>query len=141
VLFLVAGLAAPLASPGAEDKKAKEEPVPLKKVMEEMSSTLRQLRRQVKDPAKDEATLQAIAAMEQSVVKAKSTVPPSMEAMPQAKQAEALRAYRLRLVDVLTTTLAVEKAVLESRHGEAAGLVAKLELLRDECHKTLGIEE
>jgi hypothetical protein len=123
-------------SHGAEKKAST---ATLQETMEELASTFRKVRRQVKNPEQNEATLTQLAKMETLALKAKSMVPKQVTALPKEKQGDAQKAFRLKMIQLLTTFLQAEKAILEARNGDAYTLVKKMGVLSGECHTLMGV--
>ena len=136
VLLAALWVTAPVGKSQAADSKPKS---PIEPAMEQLASTFRKLRRQISKPEENESTLKLIAQMQTAAVKAKSLIPLKVSELAAEKQPEALKRYRVGLVDLLTNLLAAEKAILESRNGDAVNSLKKLDVIKNEGHKALGV--
>ena len=136
VLFCAAYL--PL-SPAVHGAAAKADTSSIQAQMQELAGGFRRLRRRVSKPEENEATIALLLKMQTAAFKAKSLLPKKVADLPKEKQAQAVRPYRLKMIELLTTMLAVEKAILESRNGDAYELTKKMNVIKEDCHKAMGV--
>jgi hypothetical protein len=94
-VILAAAIAVrPPAALAAED-------TPLAKQMEQIQDAQKKLRKTVKDPAQNAASLEALTAMQQATVASKALVPARAAKVPEADRAKFVAAYRKEMVAML----------------------------------------
>lgn len=134
-------------------------PATVEQSMKLMERSLKQLSKQVADPAKKEENLKLIGAMERGCLGAKGVdakiireretsggsgleiKPMPAPLAPGGKGPDTVDMYRRHLIGVMQKLLALEAAVLDNKADEAKAAIASLTKLRDEGHKALGVGE
>lgn len=132
VVMLVLGLA------GVARLHAFADEDPLYDAMEKMDDALKALRKQVSDPAQNDASLKLIDEMQAQTVIAKSHVPE--RAAGEADKKKFVTAYRLEMLKVMDELVKLERAVLEGKNDEALTIAKGLTKVKNEGHEKFQVE-
>lgn len=135
-LFVAMALA---PSPVAAEEAA--EASPLHKQMEILQEAVKQLRRQVKDPARNPQSLELVVQMQTSVILAKTYVPPLAQTLAEEKRPEFLMGYRKKMIELADALLELELALLDGKNAQAEELLKKSLELRFKGHQQYKGEE
>lgn len=107
----------------------------LAKAMKRMESSMRTLRRAVRDTEQRPSALQELEALQLAVLDARRLVPPLAETLPEGERGALLGAYRRALTVFLQRALELELAVLDGDVERAQKLWAELGELEDQGHE------
>jgi hypothetical protein len=105
-----------------------DELTPLAQEMEVVESALGRLRRNLRDPAKNEDSLAILVDAQTAALTCKSQVPSMAASVPAAERAALVAAYRKEMASLLKHLLDVEVALLD---GDNEAAKAALQLARD----------
>src|SRR5688572_17120301 len=111
---------------------------PLLQAMEKMDDALKALRKQVSDPAQNDASLKLIEEMQTQCVLAKGMTPE--RAAKEADKKKFVTAYRLEMLKVMDELVKLERAVLEGKNEEALNLAKGLTKVKNEGHEKFQVE-
>ena len=111
---------------------------PLHVAMEKMDDALKALRKQVSDPAQNDASLKLIEEMQAQCVIAKGMTPE--RAAKEADKKKFVTAYRLDMLKVMDELVKLERAVLEGKNEEALNLAKGLTKVKNEGHEKFQVE-
>ena len=116
--FLAVLVPLTLALRGATHRQDEPE-TELAKRMEIVKDALRSLRRSLRDPAENDASLATIAACQEAVVFCKSQVPAMTARVPEEKRGEFVRDFRLEMIHLMRGFLALEEAIVAGKDAAA----------------------
>lgn len=103
--------------------------------MDEMRSAFGKLRKQVADPAQNEASLALVAKLRAASV-ASAKLPPARAAdIPEADRAKYVEAYEAKMKEFIAEVDKLEAALKAGDNTAAAAVVAKLGAMQKEGHK------
>ena len=111
---------------------------PMHVAMEKMEDALKVLRKQVSDPAQNDASLKLIEEMQTQCVLAKGMTPE--RAAKEADKKKFVTAYRLEMLKVMDELVKLERAVLEGKNEEALNLAKGLTKIKNEGHEKFQVE-
>lgn len=111
------------------------------KDMLEVKAQVRLLRRSLRDPAKNEATLASLQILETRVLAAKGRIPRNTADLPEAERAAYVLAFRADMVTFLSTALAVEAAVLAGDQDAAQEHFKSFRAQEDPAHEKFTDED
>ena len=138
VLFLSFLLPRAVDSPFEEalQEPAQEEEVgPLEERMLVLKRGMRALRRGLKDPEKDAASLEIVTEMAAAVGQSKILPPPMIEAIPEEKRDDFLLEYRKSMVSMQIELLKLEMGLLEGDREAAKSSYESLKEMEDAGHE------
>ena len=138
VLFLSFLLPRAIDSPFVEalQEPAQEEEVgPLEERMLVLKRGMRALRRGLKDPEKDAASLEIVTEMAAAVGQGKILPPPMIEAIPEEKRDDFLLEYRKSMVSMQMELLKLEMGLLEGDREAAKASYESLKEMEDAGHE------
>lgn len=107
----------------------------LAKQMEEMDDELKKLRKSVKDPAANAASLEALTKLQQLTVTSKALVPALAAEKPEAERAKFVAGYRKDMAVMLTHFAQIEVAILDGDNAKAEELYKGLKKIEDDGHE------
>jgi hypothetical protein len=114
---LLAGLAAPAASSRDEGEHG-----PIHDHMEKLEDGMKALRRDLKDPAKNESSLALLVGMQDAVQQSKLHAPPLTAKQPEEARAAYVVEYRTQLIALQKDLLDLELALLAGDNATAQAL-------------------
>lgn len=138
VLFLSFLLPRAVDSPFEEalQEPAQEEEVgPLEERMLVLKRGMRALRRGLKDPEKDAASLEIVTEMAAAVGQSKILPPPMIEAIPEERRDDFLLEYRKSMVSMQMELLKLEMGLLEGDREAAKSSYESLKEMEDAGHE------
>ena len=138
VLFLSFLLPRAADSPFEEalQEPAQEEEVgPLEERMLVLKRGMRALRRGLKDPEKDAASLEIVTEMAAAVGQSKILPPPMIEAIPEERRDDFLLEYRKSMVSMQMELLKLEMGLLEGDREAAKSSYESLKEMEDAGHE------
>ena len=125
-----------LASPFAATRFAlAAEDTELAKQMEQMDDEMKKLRKSLKDPATNAASLETLTTLQQLTVTSKALTPAKAAAMPEAEKAKFVAAYRKDMAALLAAYAQIEVAVLDGDNAKAEKLFKDLKKIEDDGHE------
>ncbi len=125
-LFVTAQLAPRIAS--ADDTE-------LAKQMEAMDDDLKKLRKSLKVPAENAASLETLTRLQQVTVSCKALIPAMAAEMPEADKAKFVAGYRKDMALLLTHLCQIETAVIDGDNAKAEELFKGLKKIEDDGHE------
>jgi hypothetical protein len=143
-LLLIAAMGMAVAIVAAPSRATADDAAqasPLHKQMEILQDAVKQLRRQVKDPARNPQSLELVVQMQTSVILAKTYVPPLAQTLPEEKRPEFLMGYRKKMIELADALLELELALLDGKNAQAEELLKKSLELRFKGHQQFKGEE
>jgi hypothetical protein len=102
--------------------------------MRGMAQAFGKIRAQYKDPTQNDSTLAYLTAFETHVVAAKSQIPPTIAAMPDADRQKATDDYRLKLRNVVRAALDLEDQLAAGDMDKAAADVTTMQDIEKAGH-------
>ena len=136
-LLLLSGLM--LAAVPAGTVRAAED-TPLAKAMEEMQDELKKLRKSVKAPAENAASLASLDKIQAATVASKGLVPAKAAKMPEAEKAKFVAAYRKDMAALLAHLVQIEVAILDGDQAKAEELFKGLKKMEADGHEKFSDE-
>lgn len=128
-------LASP-AEPAAQDpEQAEEDHGPLEEAMLEVKASIRALRRSLKKPEQDAASLTSITRLQSAMVEAKGQAPRMTESLPEDKRAAFVVAYRTEMLELLEASFVLERAILAKDREAVTAAFAGMRGLEDPAHE------
>jgi Sec-independent protein translocase protein TatA len=131
-LLAVVFLAAPAARAADAKKSGDSE---LGKAMEDMGKALKAIKKNVKDPTKNEESLKLVAKCQQDALTSKGLPPAMLAKVPEADKAKTLVGYKKMMADTIATLCKLEAQLLENKNEEAAETIKALKVLEDDGHE------
>lgn len=133
-------LALPLASGSLTAERVAQDPVEIEeteldKDMLEVKAKVRSLRRSLRDPAQNEASLADLQILETRVLTAKARIPRNTKDLPEAERAAYVLAYRADMITFLSTALAVESSLLAGDQEAAQEHFKSFRAQEDPAHE------
>ncbi len=113
----------------------------LHEIMETMDDPFRSLRRQLKDPQKNEASLEVVRELQKKTLVAAGFNPSMMESVIEKKRPRFLLEYKRKMVALLNGLLDVEEALIFSDNAKAYEAYRKIGKVRREGHEQFQEEE
>ena len=126
--FLLPFLLGTTSAPPAQEPAQEEEVGPLEERMLVLKRGMRALRRGLKNPEKDGASLEIVAGMEAAVGEGKLIAPPMATGVPEEAREEFLTTFRISMVRMQMELLKLELALLG---GDRDAAKAAYEVLKD----------
>lgn len=108
---------------------------PLAEAMETIEDEMRVLRKSLKDPAQNSASLTSIVAMQGAVAKAKILSPQMAGTQPAEKREAFVIDYRRTMIGMARQLLDLEELVLDGKNEEAGTLFKEIRRLEDSGHE------
>ena len=127
-LLLAAPFAATRFAFAAEDTE-------LAKQMEVMDDEMKKLRKSLKDPATNAASLETLTKLQQITVTSKALTPAKAAEMPEAEKAKFVAGYRKDMAGLLAAYAQIEVAVLDGDNAKAEELFKGLKKVEDDGHE------
>ncbi len=136
-LLLLSGLlvAAPLTAPPAARAAEGAEDTELAKQMEEMDDDLKKLRKSLKAPAENPASLELLSKLQMVTVTSKVLIPVKAAELPEAEKAKFVAAYRKDMAVLLEHLCQMEVALLDGDNAKAEELFKGLKKIEDDGHE------
>ena len=103
--------------------------------MEIMQGAFRKLRRQVADPAQNEASLALVVRLRKACVEAAKLVPIKIERMSAAEQPEAKRVFTEKMQELIATVDELSTALKAGNNPAAVKVLEELHLQEEAGHK------
>ncbi|MFT7668305.1 MAG: hypothetical protein ACI8X5_000996 [Planctomycetota bacterium] len=141
VLCLLTYASFAAGSKPSQDPDGAHEEHGLEADMEEMSDHLRALRKSLKDPQQNPASLLTIVGMQEAVGRAKQQAPPIASNLPEDKRPAFLQEYRLEMIKVAQKLLDLEALVLQSKMEEALVTYKELRGMEEPGHERFAGDE
>ena len=121
---------------GTPAPAAQEEPAdPLTEAMEAIEESLGRLRRALREDAQVEEGLAAVADMQAAALRAKLLAPPLLARAPEGERAGLLRDYRKLMIELVSSQLALETALLDGDLEAARELFKEVRAFEDRGHE------
>jgi soluble cytochrome b562 len=129
-----------IVSPGASvtlhaADQANHEDSELGDAMSSMNSAFKKLKRQVADPAQNEASLSLVAKLRKGCVESTQHVPIKVGRLPAAEQAAAKLAYQDKMKKLIATVDELETALKAGKNDVAATLLKEIHEQEGAGHK------
>jgi ABC-type transporter MlaC component len=115
--------------------RAADESTPLEDAMTALNKALKTVKAQVEDVSKNAESLKLVAEVEKQALIAKGFEPAKTKSLPAAERAKFVAAYRVRMTELMTEVLKLEKALLENKNDAAAASVKMLYEMKTDAHK------
>jgi soluble cytochrome b562 len=138
LLALLLAIVSPGASTAlhaADQPQADSEDSELGDAMSAMNSAFKKLRKQVADPAQNEASLALVAKLRKGCVESTQHVPIKVGRLPAAEQAAAKLAYQDQMKKLIATVDELAAALKAGKNEVAADLLKKLHDQEEAGHK------
>ena len=126
---------APLALRAEDKSRAGSEGSDLEDSMSTMNGAFKKLRRQVADPAQNEASLALVARLRKACVEASLLMPEKISHLPAKDQAAAKTSYTDKMKELIATVDELSAALKANKNSEAAGIIKGLGLQEEAGHK------
>ena len=124
------------AEPVAQDpEQAEDDHGPLETAMLEVKASIRALRRSLKKPEQDAASLTSITRLQSAMVLAKGEAPRMTASLPEDKRAAFVSAYRSEMIELLEASFLLERAVLAQDREAVTAAFAGMRGLEDPAHE------
>lgn len=139
-LFALALAALSLALPSApaevkSQDEAVEDDSPLLKEMEVIQDQLKFLRRNLKKPEENPASLAALQEMQRAAVACKGMSFPMADRAEGAAKAELVKGYKLETIGLIESMLQMERALLAGDNDKARELYKTVKAFEDSGHE------
>ena len=134
LLAFVAPLA-PVALHAADKPQADSEGSDLEDSMSSMNGAFKKLRRQVADPAQNEASLALVAKLRKACVEAAKNLPEKIGHLPAKDQAAAKVSYADKMKEFMATVDDLTAALKAGKNDEAVKIIKDLGLQEEAGHK------
>ncbi len=119
----------------ARQDDATEEDSPLLKDMEVIQDQLKFLRRNLKKPEENPASLAALQEMQRAAVACKGMSFPMADKAEGEEKAEILKGYKLETIGMIESMLQMERALLEGDNDTARELYKTVKAFEDSGHE------
>ncbi len=123
------------ASQPIQEPAQEEEVGPLEERMLVLKRGMRSLRRSLKDPEKNAASLEIVTEMAAAVGHGKILPPPMIEAIPEERRDDFLLEYRKSMVSMQMELLKLEMGLLEGDREAAKSSYESLKEMEDAGHE------
>ncbi len=137
--FATLQLSAPVDGAGFEGATPDE--TPLGEAMEEIETHIRTLRKSLKDPAQNEASLTAIVGLQHAVAKAKVEAPHMAEPMEGKAKVDFVLAYRKAMIAFDRDLLTLEENVIDGDLETAMATYKGIRAREDKGHERFTADE
>ena len=107
----------------------------LTKLMEEMDDDLKKLRKSIKAPAENAASLELITKLQHATVASKALVPAKAAEQPEAERAKFVAGYRKDMAVLLAHFAQMEIALVDGDNAKAEELFKGLKKIEDDGHE------
>ncbi|HBF22515.1 MAG TPA: hypothetical protein DDW23_01750 [Planctomycetes bacterium] len=135
ILFLLSLSPEGPASQPIQEPAQEEEVGPLEERMLVLKRGMRSLRRSLKDPEKDAASLDVIVEMQKAVAEGKLIPPPMVDAIPKEGRDEFVLDYRKLMILTQQELLKLEMGLLENDRDSAKAAYDALKAMEDAGHE------
>ena len=125
----------------ARQDDATEEDSPLLKDMEVIQDQLKFLRRNLKKPEENPASLAALQEMQRAAVACKGMSFPMADRAEGEAKAELIKGYKLETISLIESMLQMERALLEGDNDKARELYKTVKAFEDSGHEKFTEEE
>jgi len=132
---LAQGQAAPPAAPAAAAAPGEEKKTELEQRMDRISKAVRKLRKQVADPAQNEASLVLIASIQDAAKEALQFNPAKADDLPEAQRPKFDEDFRAGINQLLDKFSALKDAIAAGKNGDAAKILADILDFEKKEHK------
>ena len=112
-----------------------EDDSPLLKDMEVIQDQLKFLRRNLKKPEENQASLAALQEMQRAAVACKGMSFPMADAASDNAKAELIKGYKLETIGLIEAMLQMERALLEGDNDKARELYKTVKAFEDSGHE------
>ena len=119
------------AEPKKEEKVVKSE---LNNEMEEMDETFKKLKRSIRKPEQNEASLKLIQDLQARAIASKAMIPKKSAKVPEADRAKFVTAYRKEMAGVIIDFCQLEQAILDGDNPKAQELYKAIVEREDKDH-------
>lgn len=113
----------------------------LEEGMEAIKSSIRSLRRSLKKPEMDAASLATVAKMQVATIRAKGEVPHMTGTLPEQEQPAFVKAYRHEMIRLMRATLTLEAAIVDGEREAIQEAFSALRKLEDPAHERFTEDE
>jgi soluble cytochrome b562 len=107
----------------------------LMKQMEAMQDHLKKLRKSIKDPKENAASLETLTKFQEATVISKQQVPARAAMVPEAERPKFIAAYRKDMAALLEHLCKIEVAILDGDNAKAEELFKGLKKIEDDGHE------
>jgi hypothetical protein len=107
----------------------------LMKQMEAMQDHLKKLRKSIKDPKENAASLETLTKFQEATVLSKQQVPARAAMVPEAERPKFIAAYRKEMAALLEHLCKIEVAILDGDNAKAEELFKGLKKIEDDGHE------
>ena len=138
LLALLLAFSSPSASVplhAADQSQAQSEDSELGDAMSAMNSAFKKLKRQVADPAQNEASLTLVSKLRKACVESTRHVPIKVGRLPAAEQAAAKLAYQDKMKTLIATVDELATALKAGKNDVAADILKQLHEQEEAAHK------
>ena len=135
LLLAFPGPIAPLTLRAEDKPHAGSEGSDLEDSMSTMNGAFKKLRRQVADPAQNEASLALVAKLRKACVEASLLMPEKISHLPAKDQAAAKASYTDKMKELIATVDELSAALKAGKNSEAASVIKDLGLQEEAGHK------
>ena len=125
----------------ARQDEATEDDSPLLKDMEVIQDQLKFLRRNLKKPEENPASLAALQEMQRAAVACKGMSFPMADRAEGEAKAELIKGYKLETIGLIESMLQMERALLEGDNDKARELYKTVKAFEDSGHEKFLEEE
>ena len=123
------------AEAARQDEATEEEDSPLLKDMEVIQDQLKFLRRNLKKPEENPASLAALQEMQRAAVACKGMPFPMADRAEGEAKAELIKGYKLETIGLIESMLQMERALLEGDNDKARELYKTVKAFEDSGHE------
>lgn len=120
---------------GQDPEHAEEEHGPLEAAMLEVKGSIRALRRSLRKPEQDAASLASLTRMQSAMVQAKGQTPRMAASLPEDKRAAFTQAYRSEMIGLLEASIVLERAILAQDREAVTKAFGDMRGLEDPAHE------
>ena len=130
------------AQDDAPKKKGPKEPqTELTGKMEKLSDAYRKLGREIKDPSKNEDSLQQVGIIKEMTAAALKLQPDKTKILPEADQAKFVADFQAKMKEFIATVDQLDAALKANDNVTAAKLVDDMKTMRNDDHKVFQKEK
>ena len=135
LLLAIISPGASVALHAADQPQPSSEDSELGDAMSSMNSAFKKLRRQVADPAQNEASLALVAKLRKGCVESTQHVPIKVGRLPVAEQAAAKLAYQDKMKKLIATVDELAAALKAGKNDAAADILKEIHQQEEAGHK------
>ncbi|MBC8329152.1 MAG: hypothetical protein ISR76_01610 [Planctomycetes bacterium] len=140
-LLALSLLALPLLAAMNQDPAGHDaDETPLMLQMQVLKSGMKGLRRSLRDPQQNDASLEVVLEMQAASQLAKVEPPQMAAQVPEAERPAFVAAYRMEMVETQKVLLDLELALLASDSENAQAIYQRLKALEEEGHEHFTVE-